>query len=145
MAGQCCGEGEERVEVGGFVFVADGEAAVAEQPCDGSFDDPAVSAEFVVALDAFACDARDDGAVAEPGAEGGDVVGLVGVEFRWSGPAWSASGPDLRDSFDQGFEGVAVVGVRRGDRHGQGYAGAVGQGVDLRSGFAAVDRAGTGQ
>jgi hypothetical protein len=35
---------------------------------------------------------------------------------------------------------VAVVDVGRGDSHGQRQPGLVGQHVDLRTGFAAIDR-----
>jgi hypothetical protein len=45
-----------------------------------------VSAEFVGGFDALAGDAWDDPALAQPGAQGRDVVGLVGVELgRLSG------------------------------------------------------------
>ena len=134
------GEGEESAVVAGLAFVADGESAVAEQPGDGAFDDPAVSAESIVGLDALTRDADADVAVAEPLAEVGDVVGLVGVEFGGSAAAGAAAGADCGDGRDQRFEHVGVVGVGCGHRHRQGNPATVGQHVDLRAGFASVDR-----
>lgn len=49
----------------GFAFVAAGQDPVAGQPGDRSFDDPAVSAEFVAEFDGLAGDARDDLVLAE--------------------------------------------------------------------------------
>lgn len=65
----------------GVAVVSGGEAVVAEQPGDGSFDHPAVFAQLLARLDAFARDADGDAAVADPGAEVGVVVGLVGVQL----------------------------------------------------------------
>jgi hypothetical protein len=128
-----------------FAFVADGQAPVAGQPGDRPFDDPPVAAEFVAGFDAFAGDARGDPAPAEPVAQRGNVVGLVRVQLdRFPAPG-SAAGPDRRQCLDQGLERVAVVGVGRRDTDGQRQAGPVGQSVDLRAGFAAVDRARAGQ
>ena len=101
--------------VAGFAFVADGQAPVAGQPCDRPFDHPPVFAEFVAGFDACASDARVDPALAEPVAQGGNVVGLVGVQFGRFPSSWSAAGADGGDRVDQGFECVAVVGVGRGD------------------------------
>ncbi|NIJ11162.1 hypothetical protein FHU38_001506 [Saccharomonospora amisosensis] len=66
VAGDGCAECEEGEVVAGFAFISDGQAAVAGQPGDRSFDDPAVAAEFLGGFDAFAGDARDDLALAEP-------------------------------------------------------------------------------
>ena len=46
-AGECC-EGEMDV---GSALISDGQAAVAGQPGEGAFHDPAVSAEVAAALD----------------------------------------------------------------------------------------------
>ena len=52
VAGERGGEGEEGGEVGALAFVADAQAAVAEEPGDGAFDLPAVPAEaFLSVLD----------------------------------------------------------------------------------------------
>ncbi len=68
VAGEGGGEGEEGVEVGGFAFVAQGQAPVSGQPGDRAFDDPSVLAQCVAGVDAFASDAGDDSTVPEPGA-----------------------------------------------------------------------------
>ena len=44
-ADQAAGEGEEGFVHVGVAVVADGEAAVAVEPGEGAFDDPAVAAE----------------------------------------------------------------------------------------------------
>ena len=44
------------------------------------------------------------------------------------------------DRVQQGQQQLRIVGVRRGDQDGQWYATAVAQYVDLRTGFATVDR-----
>jgi hypothetical protein len=42
---EAAGEGEEGFVDVGAAFVADAEAAVLVQPCEGAFDDPALAAE----------------------------------------------------------------------------------------------------
>jgi hypothetical protein len=113
VAGEGGSEGEEGEEVFGFAFVAQGEAAVSGEPGHGAFDDPAVPAEFLAGLDAFAGDADLDSAVADPAPQVGLVVGLVGVQLGGLAPAWAAPGLDRRDCHDQGLEGMDVVGVGR--------------------------------
>lgn len=56
------------MEVAGFAFVAQGQAPVAGQSDDRSFDDPTVLAQFVAGVGAFAGDVGDDPTVPEPGA-----------------------------------------------------------------------------
>src|SRR5512135_1420675 len=117
------------------MVVAEGEAAVVEQPGDGGLDLPAVSAESGGGLDAAAGDAGGAAVGAEPGAQLGVVVALVGVELVGSGAAGSAAGADRRDGPDQGLQALAVVGVGRGHPDGQRQAGVVGQHMDLGAGL----------
>lgn len=74
VAGEGGGKGEEGAEVVGVAFVSDGESAVAEQPCDRSFDHPTVFAQLLAGLDAFAGDPDDDAPVADPLPQGGVVI-----------------------------------------------------------------------
>jgi len=60
-------------------FVSDGESAVAEEPGDGPFDLPTVSAQAFGGLDPGAGDAWDDAPGAQPGKSFGGVVGLIGA------------------------------------------------------------------
>lgn len=129
----------------GVAFVADGEAAVAAEPGDGAFDLPAVAAEAFAGVDAAAGDAGGDAAFAQPSAVAGGVVALVGAEFAGPAAARSAAGPDRGDAGDQWLQRLPVVGVRGGDADDQGQAVRVGQDMDLRSGFAAVDGVRAGQ
>jgi len=61
----------------GVAVVADGEAAVAVEPGEGAFDDPAVAAESGAVLGLATGDERFDGAPAEFAAAAGVVVGAV--------------------------------------------------------------------
>jgi hypothetical protein len=79
VAGECGGESEKGAEVVGVALISDGEAAVAEQPGDRSFDHPTVFAQLLAGLDPFAGDPDDDAAVTDPLPQFGVVVGLVSV------------------------------------------------------------------
>ncbi|MBM7807756.1 hypothetical protein JOD57_003593 [Geodermatophilus bullaregiensis] len=57
----------------------------------------------------------------------------------------SAPGADGGHGLHQGDECEAVLGVGRADRHGQRQVGGIGEHVQLRAGFAAVDRVRAGQ
>jgi hypothetical protein len=56
----------------------------------------------------------------------------------------AASGSDRGDGVQQRHQQLCVVGVGRGDQHGQRQAAPVAQDVNLRSGLATVDRVGSG-
>ena len=99
----------------GLAFVSAGQAAVAEQPGDGSFDHPAVCAESFAGFDAFAGDPNHDAAVAYPPSQVGVVVGFVGVQLRRFAAAWATSRSDRGNGPDERFECVGVVGVRGRD------------------------------
>lgn len=129
----------------GVALVAYGQSSVSEQPRDTSFDDPAVLAEFLAGFDAFAGDAHGDSLLAYPVSEFGLVVGFVGVELVRLAPAGPPPGFHGGDGQNQRFEGVRVVGVRGRDRDRQRQSRPVGQCMDLRAGFPAVHRTGTGQ
>jgi len=67
--------------VAAFAFVADGEAAVAEEPGYGPLDLPPVPSEALGRLDARAGDPRGDAAPAQPGDGLGGMAGLVAAEL----------------------------------------------------------------
>lgn len=145
VAGECGSEGDEGAEEVGVTFVADGQASVVEQPGDRAFNDPAVFAEFLGGFDAFAGDAGNDPAAAQPVPEFGVVVSFVGVQLVRFGPPRPATGSDRRDGVDQWLEGLAVVSVGSGDADDQRDTGTVRQRVDLRAWFASVDGVRAGQ
>jgi hypothetical protein len=76
-ADQAAGEGEEGFVHVGVAVVADGEAAVAVEPGEGAFDDPAVGAESGAVLALAAGDERFDAAFAQLAAAAGVVVAAV--------------------------------------------------------------------
>lgn len=107
------------MEVFGFAFVAADESAVALQPGEAGFDDPAVAAEALGCVDTFAGDPHRDPAPADLVPQCLDVVGLVGVEFVGSvaGPAtWAGDGCD---GVEQRYEDLGVVDVPGGGQDGQ--------------------------
>lgn len=81
VAGQCGGKTEEGEEVAAFAFVPHGEAAVAEQPGDGSLDLPPVPSQALGRLDARTRDPRGDAAPAQPGQGLSGMAGLVAAEL----------------------------------------------------------------
>jgi hypothetical protein len=78
-----------------------------------------VTAEAGRGLDAAAGDAVADTLLAQRGVAVGDVVGLVGVDFRRFAAARATPRPDLRDALNQRFEGLGVVEVRSRDGEGK--------------------------
>lgn len=79
-------------------FVADEEATVAVEPSESALNDPSVSAEFRLGLDAWASDARRDVPSTQSVATGATGVGFVGVQLRGAS-AWAA--PRLLDGWDR--------------------------------------------
>lgn len=75
----------------------------------------------------------------------GDVVGLVGVDFRGFPATRAAPGSDLGDALDERLERLGVMQVRARDPEREREPVPVGQDVDLRAGLAAIDRVWTGQ
>ena len=92
-------------------LVANGKAAIASKPGEGSFDDPAMLPKFLAGLYALAGDATADAASLKAPATPGDVVRLVGVELQRAF-AWPPRPEDRRDAVDEFFEEPRVVGVR---------------------------------
>lgn len=92
-------------------FVADGQAAVVEQPGVGPFDLPSPASEAFAALDATSGDVREDAPAGQEAAQVRVVIGFVGVEFGRSPAAWSTAGTHRRDAQDQRLEHETVMGL----------------------------------
>jgi hypothetical protein len=136
---------EECGERPGAALPPQGQPAVAGQPRQRAFDDPAVPAESLAAPHTAASDARGDGPPAQPGPQMRIVIALVRVQLHRPASARSTPGADGRDGLHQRDQREAVVGVGRADRHGQRQAGGVGEHVQLGAALAAVNRVEAGQ
>lgn len=79
---QRCGERAEGAEVVRAAVAADGRSIKPEQPGDGPFGHPTVSAEFLAGLDTLAGDAYADALPTHPAAMVGLIVGFVGIRIR---------------------------------------------------------------
>src|SRR5215207_9142107 len=109
------GEMEESEHGGGLAAVADGEAAVRQQPGDRALHGPAVPAEPLAGLDAAAGDRGCDAASPERSTMAGIVVPLAavqlpGAEARESGLAGGP--PDRRHGIDERQRLLRVMDVR---------------------------------
>ena len=102
--------GEGPVDVGA-ALAADREPSEAGEPSQGSFDDPAVAAEAIRALDAAAGDARRDRPLATFGSAAAVVAGLVGVEPLRAATGSAPAVPHARDDVEHGGQHAAVVPV----------------------------------
>src|SRR6187402_1950311 len=123
-------------------FEANAQLAEGGKPGVGSFDDPTVTPEAIVALNAFASDAAFDAPAPEMLPATGDVIGLVCMQF--AGPApWSAAlARHGRQGIDQLLEDHRVVSVGPGHAEHQRDALAVRDEVALAAELAAVCRVG---
>ncbi len=121
-------------------FKADAQFAHACEPGMGALDDPAMTAQPVVARDPLACDPRNDAALLEEGATAVDVVSLVGVQFVWptSQAPWFAT--NWRQGVDQLLEHDRVVPIGAGDAYRQGDAVAIDDQMPFAAEFAAIGR-----
>lgn len=121
-------------------FKADAQFAHACEPGMRALDDPAMTAQPVVALDSLACDSRNDAALLEEGATAVDVVSLIGVQFVWpTSPApWFAT--NWRQGIDQLVEHDRVVPIGAADAHCQRHAVAVHDQMPFAAEFAAIGR-----
>lgn len=100
-------------------FVANDEATEAGDPCEGSFDDPAMPAEILAAFDTPAGDAVHDTALCTCGAAAPVVVSLVGMELCGTMFRAATFTPDSGDRIEQGGEHPAVMDVGAREQDGQ--------------------------
>jgi hypothetical protein len=124
----------------GAPLVADGEAAEAAEPGQGSLNNPSVPAQPRARLHATSSDAGPDGAGAALLTATTMVVGLVGVELLGppTGPALAV--PHARHRVEGGRQHQAVVPVRRAQTDAERRAPSVDHKVALRARFASIRR-----
>ena len=132
------------MEEGGVEIIAaleaNEESAVAMQPGEAAFDNPAVPAELGAGVDAWTSDPRGDVPATQGVASGAAVVGLVGVQLGRPS-AWSTSGTsDRRDGVDGIQEHGPLVDVGGRLETDQRDPLSVGHQVVLRPWLAAVGR-----
>lgn len=122
----------------GASLVADRQASKPTQPGQGAFDHPAIAAQALAALDAFARDAHLDVASGQRLPAARDVIGFVGVQLgralAWP-PPWAF---DRLDRVKQGLEVDAVMAIRRPQQDRQRNALTVDDQVVFAARFALV-------
>jgi hypothetical protein len=112
------------------VLVADREAPVGQQPGQGAFDLPALSAQPLAGLQPTAGDPRDDAPAAQRPPAGREVVSLVAMQLGWASarptrpPSWP---DDRRDRVDQLLQQQRVMGVGGREPDGQRDPGGIDQ------------------
>ena len=122
---------------------ADEKAAVAVEPGEGAFDDPAVAAESGAVLGLAASDDRFDAALPDEAAVLVVVVAAVGDQHPRPA-SWAAdAAADGRYSVEQFKQLGDVVSVAAGERPGERDATAIYEEMVLAAGPAAIDRART--
>ena len=119
-------------------LVADPQPAAAQQPGDGAFDRPAVTAKSFGGVDAAAGDTDLDAPPLQVGPAAAVVVGLVGVDLVGSAAPATCRGRQRRDVVQDRREQGAVVRVGGGEQDAQRDAAAVDGEVELAAGLAAV-------
>ena len=115
-------------------FVAHGQAAEAVEPSVGPLDDPAVTAEFLAALDTLAGDARDDAACTTLLPTDPRVVSFVGVQLVRPVPRPAApTGAQRRNGIEGGRHLRAVVPIGARQEEAERRAAGIGDEVALRA------------
>src|SRR4029079_18633992 len=119
-------------------LVADLQAAKAVEPTQRAFSHPAITAQPLAGLNATAGDARGDVALAQSGAQGAAVVGLVGMELMRARARPAARPSNGFNQIDRRFEHLVVVHVGGRNRDAQRKPVSVDHKMALRARFAAV-------
>ena len=111
-------------------LIADGQPAVPVEPGQGALHHPAMAAQPLAGVDAFAGDAHPDVALGKRPATARDVVGLVGMQLVRALAAPAVGLLDRRDGIEQLLEDDRVVAVGRrsgawpaGGRRGRSQCG----------------------
>lgn len=111
---------EEAFIVLGAAIEADQQVALAIQPCEGAFDDPAVATEARFRFDPAARNPRFDPALATRPPALPVIVRLVGMRFVGAPPRPAAAPPLQRgDRVEQLLEQLAVIDVRPAQAEGE--------------------------
>lgn len=121
---------------------ADAQLAEGSQPGVRALDHPAVAAESVIALDAFAGDAILDAAALEVSAAARIVVAFVGMQLVRPTPRLAAGAGHSRQRIDQLLEDHGIVPVGPGDAERQRDALPIRDEVALAAEFSAIGRVG---
>lgn len=132
------GEGEKGVMNVIAPFVADAQAAAAVQPGQGALDDPAVPTEALLRFDPTPRNAREDTALARRLPAAGEIVALVGVNFRRAPAGCAAALANPGHGVQQGGEAQRVVRVGRPEERGERKPAAFHKEVMLGAELAAV-------
>ncbi len=98
-------------------FKADAQLVHPCEPGKCALDDPAMTAQTVVALDPLAGDPRNAAALPEVVAAASDVVCLVGVQFVWSASSAPCFAANRRQSRDPLLEHHRLVAMGASDTH----------------------------
>lgn len=125
-------------------FVADGEAPQFVEPCEGSFDDPAMTPQFLAGVDASSGDAWPDPAAMTCAAAAAMIISLVRVQLVRPLPGSAALAPNGWHGVDQRVKRRAVVDVGAGQEKRERDAAPVGDQMTLGAGSAAIRRVRTG-
>ena len=121
-------------------FVSDRQPPKLIEPCEGSLDDPAVTAKLLAGIDTSSGDAWPDLAAVTCVAAAAMVIRLVGVQLVRAPSGSAALARDRRDGIDQRLEGRAVVDVRAGQEKPQRNAAPVRDQMALGAGSASIRR-----
>ena len=129
----------------GPALIAHPQPAILAQPGQRALHHPAMAAQALTGLDAFAGDADADVAARERLATAGDVVGLVGVSFVGPFAAMPSRLFDRGHGIEQRFEDDRLVAIGPGQQFGQRQPTAIGQNVPFGARFGAIGRIGTNE
>ncbi len=127
----------------GSPFIANFQAPEAAQPGQRAFHHPAIVAQALAGLDAFAGDAWGDAMRSASPATRGVIIPLVRMQLLGALARASASASNRRNRIQGGFEHLAIVHVGRRDHHGQRETIALDHQMALRARFAAIRRVGS--
>jgi len=121
-------------------FVADGEAAEAVQPGEGTLDDPPVLSQPVAALDAAVRDPVLDAAPKAGMTAPAMIIGFVGVQLVWPAARSPRSAWNRPHSVEQILEGPTIVEIGAAQQEGERDAAPVRDEVALGARLSAVRR-----
>jgi len=128
----------------GSSFVANGESAELGQPGQGALDDPAITAESFVAVDATPGDAILDAPPPQGLATAGIIVSLVGMQLVRSFARSPVALTDRLQAVDQDLEHHGIVDVGGAQGADERDAVPIDQDVAFGAFLAAIRRVGAG-
>ena len=122
----------------GPALVTHAQAAEGMQPGESALDDPTIAAKTLAGLDAAACDAWTDAALAKGAATTGIVVTFVEVGLVGPTPRSSTPSTQCRDRIDGGAHHLGIMCIRRRERNCERYALLIDHEVVLGADFPSV-------